>query len=77
MKAIIWTKQNCENCERAKSFLKFKGIEYEERTIGDGYTKEDLLGAVPHTTVLPQIFIDGEHVGSLTALMQKLSEVTS
>ena len=43
MKAIVWSKYHCQYCEQAKSLLKQKGIEFEERKIGDGWTKEDLL----------------------------------
>ena len=43
MTAIIWSKYNCTFCEQAKMLLKQKGISFEERKIGDGWTKEELL----------------------------------
>jgi glutaredoxin 3 len=49
-----------------------KGIEYEEKKIGEGYTKEDLLEAVPNARTVPQIFLDGELVGGFTELRAKL-----
>lgn len=72
MKATVWSKYHCVFCEQAKTLLKSKGIEFEEKKIGDGYTKEDLLEAVPSARTVPQIFIDGELIGGFTELKQKL-----
>ena len=71
MKAIVWSKDACPYCVQAKALLSQKGIEIEERKIGDGYTKEDLLEAVPSARSVPQIFLDGEHVGGFTELRAK------
>ena len=49
-----------------------KGIQFEERKIGDGYTKEDLLEAVPTARTVPQIFLDEELVGGFDDLKRKL-----
>ena len=68
MTAIIWSKPACPYCVQAKALLTQKGIEYEERKIGEGYTKEDLLEAVPTARTVPQIFLDGELVGGYTEL---------
>ncbi len=74
MKAIVWSKYNCPYCDQAKALLKSKGIEFEERKIGDGYTKEDLLEAVPTARTVPQIFLGEELVGGFTELRAKLTE---
>jgi len=74
MKAIVWSKYDCPYCDQAKALLKSKGIQFEEKKIGDGYTKEDLLEAVPTARSVPQIFLDGELVGGFTELRKKLTE---
>ena len=74
MKAIVWSKYHCPYCDQAKALLTSKGIEFEERKIGDGYTKEDLLEAVPTARSVPQIFLDGELIGGFTELKTKLTE---
>ena len=51
-----------------------KGIEFEERKIGDGFTKEDLLEAVPGARTVPQIFLDDKLVGGFNELKQHLTE---
>jgi len=73
MKAILWSKYHCPYCDQAKALLKQQGIPFEEKKIGDGYTKEELLEAVPTARTMPQIFIDGELVGGFTELKQKLA----
>jgi glutaredoxin len=72
MKAVVYSKYNCPYCEQAKSLLKLKGIQFEERKIGDGYTKEDLLEAVPNARTVPQIFIDEQLIGGFTELKEHL-----
>lgn len=67
-KAIVWSKSACPYCEQAKSLLKTRGIEFEERKIGDGYLKEDLLAAVPNARTVPQIFLDDKLIGGYTEL---------
>jgi glutaredoxin 3 len=72
MKAIVWSKYHCPYCDQAKALLTQKGIEFEEKKIGDGYTKEDLLEAVPLARTVPQIFLDGKLIGGFTELKQTL-----
>ncbi len=74
MKAIVWSKYNCPYCDQAKALLKQKGIPFEEKKIGDGYTKEELLEAVPTARAVPQIFLDEKHIGGFTELRKYLTE---
>lgn len=39
----------------------------------NGYTKKDLIEKVPNARSVPQIFLDGEYVGGLLELKQKLA----
>jgi glutaredoxin len=75
MKAVIWSKYNCPYCEQAKNLLKSKNIEFEERKIGDGYTREDLLEAVPDARTVPQIFLDEQLIGGFTELKKYFNKV--
>ncbi len=68
MKAVVWSKYNCPFCDQAKALLKQKGIVVEEKKIGDGYTKEDLLESVPNARTVPQIFLDDKLIGGFTEL---------
>jgi glutaredoxin 3 len=75
MKAIVWSKYQCPYCDQAKALLTQKGIAFEERKIGDGYTREDLLEAVPTARTVPQIFLGEELVGGFTELKKRLENV--
>ena len=74
MKAIVWSKYHCPYCDQAKALLTQKGIEFEERKIGDGWTKEDLLEAVPTARTVPQIFLNEELVGGFNELKNYLQK---
>lgn len=72
MKAIVWSKYHCPYCDQAKALLTQRGIEFEERKIGDGWTREDLLAEVPTARSVPQIFLDGKLIGGYTELSETL-----
>jgi glutaredoxin 3 len=74
MKAIVWSKYHCPYCDQAKALLTQKGIAFEERKIGDGYTKEELLEAVPTARTVPQIFLDGQLIGGFTELRKYIQD---
>lgn len=74
MKAVIWSKYHCPYCDQAKALLEQQGIEFEERKIGDGFTKEELLQAVPNARTVPQILIDNKLIGGFTDLQKYLKE---
>ena len=68
MKAVVWSKYNCTFCDEAKALLTQQGIKFEERKIGDGYTREELLEMVPGARTLPQVFLDEKLIGGFTEL---------
>lgn len=72
MKAVVWSRDNCPYCVQAKQLLTIKGIEYEEKKIGESYTIEDLLEAVPGASSVPQIFLDEKYIGGFTKLRAHL-----
>ncbi len=76
MKAVVWSKPGCPQCVSAKQLLKTRGIEYEEKNIAEGHKIEDLLALVPNARTMPQIWLDGEHLGGYDQLEKKLNETT-
>lgn len=68
MKATVWSKDNCPFCVEAKAFLSIRGYEIEERKIGSGWTREQLIESVPNARSVPQIFVDGEYIGGMVEL---------
>lgn len=74
MNTIVWSKYHCQYCDQAKALLQQKGIKFEERKIGDGWTKEDLLESVPSARTVPQIIIENKLIGGFTELKKYLEE---
>lgn len=62
-KVEIYTKFACPYCFRAKLLLEQKGAGYEEYDAGGGARREEMLARSNGRTTVPQIFIDGQHVG--------------
>jgi glutaredoxin len=74
MKAIVWSKPNCQQCTSAKQLLQLNNIEYEEKNIADGHKIQDLLALVPNAKTMPQVWLDDEHIGGYLELRKKLNE---
>ncbi len=71
MQAIVWSKNNCPWCVRAKQLLEIKNIPYEERNIETStWTREQLLELVPTAKSLPQVFVDNQLIGGFDQLRE-------
>ena len=63
-KVEIYTKAWCGYCARAKALLGDKGVAFDEYDIRmGGPTRDEMLKRAPGQTTVPQIFIDGQHIG--------------
>ncbi len=60
----IYTKAWCPYCTRAKRLLAQKGAAFEEYDITMGGPKRaEMIDRANGRTTVPQVFIDGAHVG--------------
>jgi len=60
----IYTWRACPFCIRAKGLLDRKGVVYTEYAIdGDGTARDAMATKSGGSRSVPQIFIDGQHVG--------------
>ena len=63
-KIEIYTKAFCPYCSRALRLLDDKGVDVEEFDISMGGPKRaEMLERSSGASTVPQIFIDGQHVG--------------
>jgi len=69
----IFTREGCEYCVRAKGMLNDAGIQYEELVLNRDYT-EASIRAVSGMSSVPQVFINGDHVGGSEDLEQYLNK---
>lgn len=66
----IYTKAFCGYCWRARELLEAKGIEFEEYAVdGGGPRREEMIQRANGRTTVPQIFIDGRHIGGCSDLL--------
>jgi glutaredoxin-like protein len=68
----LFTKPGCPFCARAKDMLKQNNLDYEEIVLGQDATTHSLK-AITGATTVPQVFIDGQHIGGSEALAAYLS----
>jgi glutaredoxin 3 len=61
---VVYSKDHCPYCDQAKAWLGSKGFAFTEHKVGhNGFTRENLLEAVPTARTVPQIIIDGNLIG--------------
>ena len=70
-KVEIYTKMTCPYCHRAKALLKQKGVEPDEIVVDfGGDRKREMIERAGGRMTVPQIFIDGKHVGGCDDLFE-------
>ncbi len=66
----LYTKEFCGYCARAKRLLREKGVEFTDYDISfGGPQRAEMLQRANGASTVPQIFIDGVHVGGSDDLM--------
>ncbi|MBL4764483.1 MAG: glutathione peroxidase [Colwellia sp.] len=63
----LFTKPGCPHCARAKDILSQQGLQYEELTLGEEISIS-AMRAITNADTVPQIFIDGQHIGDADEL---------
>ncbi len=67
---VIFTREGCPFCARAKGILREAGVEFEEIRIGDGVSIRAVRAATGADTV-PQVFVNGEYLGDSAAVVER------
>lgn len=66
MYSTMW----CPYCARARALLSHKGVEFSEMDIIEQPRRRDeMIRRAGGRTTVPQIFIDGEHIGGCDDIM--------
>ena len=68
-RVTVYTTQMCPYCVQAKRLLGERSIPYEEIDVGnDVGLRDEMIERAGGKRTVPQIFIDGAHVGGYTEL---------
>ena len=69
-KVEIYTKMTCGFCVRAKRLLEMKKVSFDEISVDFGGAKKaEMVERAGGRMTVPQIFINGRHVGGCDDLM--------
>ena len=69
-KIEIYTQDFCPYCSRAVALLQRKGVEFEEKYAPHGSAaRSEAMARSGGRTTVPQIFIDGRHIGGCDDLV--------
>ena len=77
MKIVIYSKNNCQFCNKAKHMIKSLGLEYEEKSLEKDFDSDPTkliedIGKPVRT--MPQIKIDGELIGGYNQLIEHFAD---
>ena len=75
---VVWTTSGCPACVNAKRLLDSKKIKYQEKKLGSSPSMQKAFAiATKGAKSIPQIFINGEHIGGFDDLqnLQKRDEL--
>ncbi|MBM3579784.1 MAG: glutaredoxin 3 [Alphaproteobacteria bacterium] len=60
---LVYSKDICPHCVKAKNLLNRKGAQFTEIKVTDDQIKEEMIKKSGGRMTVPQIFIDDFHVG--------------
>jgi glutaredoxin 3 len=70
VKVEMYTTMFCPYCARARALLGRKGVEFTEiDLIEEPRRRDEMIRRADGRTTVPQIFIDGEHIGGSDELV--------
>jgi glutaredoxin 3 len=79
-KVEMYVKTTCGYCFRARRLLDAKGVKAVEHIVDSGEKRDEMVERAGGSMTVPQIFIDGRHIGGCDDLfrlerMGKLDEL--
>ena len=76
MEIIIYSKQNCTFCNKAKHLVKTLGYEYTEKKMEEFDSPQAMLEDIgKQVRTMPQIKIDGQLVGAYNQLVEYFADM--
>ena len=69
-KVEMYVKTTCGYCFRARRLLDEKGVETVEHVFDSGEKRHEMIERAGGQMTVPQIFIDGRHIGGCDDLLR-------
>ena len=74
MHVVVYSKNDCIACTKAKMLLAAKNISYTELKLNEDFTRETLLEQFPSAASFPIIVVDGFNIGGTEQLSKMINE---
>jgi glutaredoxin 3 len=70
----MFTGPGCAYCAQSRSLLEARALAYVEYDVAEVRHREGFARRLPRTRALPQIFVNGKHIGSFEDLQSLVAE---
>ena len=75
MEIVIYSKNNCVFCNKAKHLVKSLGLTYEEKKMEEFDSPQAMLEDIgKQVRTMPQIIIDDKHIGGYNELVEYFTD---
>lgn len=74
MQAVLYTKDNCQECDRARMLLNTLNVSHLEYKLSKDFNEKQFYSEFGSQASFPQVAIDYKHVGSLKETLQFFKE---
>ena len=74
MKAVLWSKENCQWCERVRQLFSHCKIDYLEYKLDKDFTRKQFYEEFEEGATFPQVQLDNKHIGGCKDTLHYLQE---
>ena len=74
MKAVLWSRDNCQWCERVSQLFSATKIEYLEYKLDRDFTRPQFYEEFEEGATFPQVQLDNKHIGGCKETLRYLQE---
>ena len=74
MKAVLWSRDNCQWCERVRQLFTHCKIDYLEYKLDKDFTRRQFYEEFEEGATFPQVQLDNKHIGGCKDTLHYLQE---
>ncbi len=74
MKAVLWSKNDCQWCERVRQLFTATNIEYLEYKLDKDFTRHQFYQEFKEGATFPQVQLDDKHIGGCKDTLHYLQQ---
>jgi len=73
-KITIYTRNDppCAYCERAKALMKYYGVDFDNKIIGEDLSRDEFVEEHPNIKTIPAVFFDNKFIGGYMELEKEV-----